>query len=127
MNIVITTLSSLLNTNSSFNVKPVNFIKLIKNILEDNVYEIDVAIAAPTIPNLGIKNILNITTYDELKKVLEKKVVIAFQNEIKSGNTDKLNDLLKPENKKLLQDILEYHVYSGKVLSYRFFAIYIKK
>lgn len=41
--------------------------------------------------------------------------------------TDKLNDLLKPENKKLLQDILEYHVYSGKVLSYRFFAIYIKK
>lgn len=31
--------------------------------------------------------------------------------------TDKVNDLLKPENKKLLQDILEYHVYSGKVLS----------
>ena len=61
MNIVITTLSSLLNTNSSFNVKPVNFIKLIKNILEVNVYEIDVAIAAPAIPNLGINNILNIT------------------------------------------------------------------
>lgn len=46
----------------------------------------------------GIKNILNITTYDELKKVLEKKVVIAFQNEIKSGNTDKLNDLLQTKS-----------------------------
>ena len=30
---------------------------------------------------------------------------------------EELDNLLKPENKKKLQDILEYHVYSGKVLS----------
>ena len=46
----------------------------------------------------GIKNILNINTYDELKKVLEKKVIISFQNEIKSGNTDKYNELLQTKS-----------------------------
>lgn len=57
----------------------------------------------------GIKNILNINTYDELKKVLEKKVIVSFQSEIKSGNNDKLNNLL--ENKsEVVTSIDEYEV-----------------
>lgn len=30
---------------------------------------------------------------------------------------DKINELLKPENKEMLKDILTYHVFNGKVLS----------
>lgn len=46
----------------------------------------------------GIKNILNISTYDELQNVLEKKVITLFQNDMISDNKDKLNSMIDKKN-----------------------------
>lgn len=46
----------------------------------------------------GIKNILNINTYDGLKTILDKKVIALFQDDIKAGNNDRLNDLREKRN-----------------------------
>lgn len=55
----------------------------------------------------GIKNILNINVYDQLKNILEKKVITLFQNDIKLDNTDKLNELIENKNK-LISEKDEY-------------------
>lgn len=57
----------------------------------------------------GIKSILNINTYDELMRVLEKKVVTLFQSEIKLGSNDKLNNLLQSKSE-VITIIDEYEI-----------------
>ncbi len=55
----------------------------------------------------GIKNILNINVFDELKNILEKKVITLYQNEIKAGNKNKYNELIDKKTE-IIKEIDEY-------------------
>lgn len=60
----------------------------------------------------GIKSILNIDVYDELKNILEKKVLVSFQKDMRLNDKDKSGELADEKNNLLIE---RDTIYSKKI------------